>query len=644
MNERLFHRAAGVSVCAFWVLASASGGVVSVAAGAGAGAGASGASVAAGAVTGATVGAVSGAEGGESWRAERDAGLLALMDEHLEAMLERYPLWVGEAIGDERFNDQLTDESPAAYAAWREACAARLERLEDLDRSGFSEEDHLDADMLAYQLRRTVEAGQFKPEQMPITGIRGPQYRGPQLASFMTLRTAQHHADYLARLEAYPTLIDQTIEQMRAGMEAGRLPPRIVVEPAVAQAREQASEEIRENPSRSPFYRPFVQRPDDPSAARAREVILERIVPAYERLADFLEEEYLPACRESIGAAQGVDGVEHYNFELAGHTTTELTAEQIHQIGLDEVARIREEMFAVIERSDFLDVRPGAETLEGDALFEAFTEYLRTDSRFYHETAEDLMNHYRVISKVVDGELPALFQTLPRTPYGVREIPRFAARTSPTAYYYRGSLRSGTAGFFMANTYRLDQRPKYEAIALTLHEAVPGHHLQIALAQELDDVHPLRSLTRYTAYTEGWALYAERLGLEMGDDREFGLYADPYDDFGRLNFEMWRAVRLVVDTGLHAKEWTRSMAVEYMEKNTALSRHNIEAEVDRYIGWPGQATAYKIGELRIRRMRADAEAALGDDFDIREFHDVVLNAGALPLDVLESRVERWVGE
>jgi uncharacterized protein (DUF885 family) len=314
-------------------------------------------------------------------------------------------------------------------------------------------------------------------------------------------------------------------------------------------------------------------------------------------------------------------------------------------MGVSEVARIRAEMFRVIARTDFAQ----RDTLKGDELFAAFVNHLRTEPRFYCQSPQELLTGYREIAKRIDGELPRLFGRLPRLPYGVRELPKFAAPASPTAFYYPGSLTGGVAGYFMANTYRLDQRPRYEMISLTLHEAMPGHHLQIALADEVEGVHPFRRRLGYTAFVEGWGLYAERLGMEMfapigkAEDAGLGrgLFKDPYDDFGRLTYEMWRACRLVVDTGIHAKGWSRQQAIDFMKHNTALSELNIEREVDRYIAWPGQACAYKVGELAIRKMRAEAESALGDRFDLRAFHDHLLGAGALPLDVLQTRMERW---
>ncbi|MEC9374545.1 MAG: DUF885 domain-containing protein, partial [Planctomycetota bacterium] len=352
-------------------------------------------------------------------------------------------------------------------------------------------------------------------------------------------------------------------------------------------------------------------------------------------------DDYIPAARESIAATDLPDGDAFYNYALSNFTTTQLTAREIHELGKSEVARIRAEMLEVIARSDY----PNENNLEGDELLAAFLDYLRTDQRFYHDSPEELLTGYRDICKRMDAELPRLFGRLPRLPYGVREMPAFIAPSAPTAYYYPGSLANGVAGNFVANTYQLDQRPKYEMVPLALHEAVPGHHLQIALAQELQEsgLHEWRTLLGYTAYVEGWALYSERLGLEVGDGPR-GFYSDPYDDFGRLTYEMWRALRLVVDPGIHAFDWSRQQAIDYMLENSALAEANIISEVDRYIAWPGQATGYKIGELRIRAMRERAEQALGDGFNIRAFHDRILEAGAIPLEVLDTRINTWIAD
>jgi uncharacterized protein (DUF885 family) len=574
-----------------------------------------------------------------SWRRGRSAALLAILDEHVEWRLAEDPLEASRR-GDHRFDAMLPDVSPAAVEQRLGEVRDRLGRLKALDRAGFTEQDRLDADLLAYELERMVEAAPFHREQFPIDARSGVQVSLPQMADSLPIRTPADRAAYAARLEGVPALIDGTIEQMRAGLRAGRVPPRVVMLGTPEQAELLATDDVAKTPALSPFHGPFNGLPaGDESAARAKRAIAGGIVPAYRRLAAFLRDEYLPKCRETVGYSQGVDGPGAYEQALRAHTTTDLGAERIHALGLSEVARLRAEMIRTIGRTGF-----DAQGREGDALLAAFVEHLRTDPRFTCATPEELLAGYREICKRMDAELPRLFGTLPRLTYGVRELPALAAPSAPTAYYYPGSMAGGVPAWFMANTYRLDQRPRYEMVPLALHEAVPGHHLQIALAQELSGQHPFRTFGGYTAFVEGWGLYAESLGLEVGgrSPGDGGMYADPYDDFGRLSYEMWRACRLVVDTGMHAEGWTRERAIEYMERNTSLSRLNIEREIDRYIAWPGQACAYKIGQLKIRELRTRAEGALGERFDVRAFHDAVLDAGAIPLPALEAKIGRWI--
>ena len=571
----------------------------------------------------------------------RDPGLWDLMNRAIDTMYEADPMGIGPLLGDDSRNDELGDGSAAGIEKHNRQMGAYLEELKALDRTGFSAADLLAADLLIYQWEQNQRLAQYKDWQMPVNSIGGPQVWLPQMGDQVPTRTREDLANYLTRLKRVPIAVGDAIDNMRLGIAEGRVPPRVVVEPAVEQAMAQANPEFREDASQSPFYGPFKNLDhDDPLAVEAREVITQRIVPVYLELAVFLSNEYLPACRESIGAAQGVDGRGAYDAMITSHTTLpDWDAEKVHRMGLTEVARIRMEMMKVIARSDW--VGNDKSWASEDAKFRAFTEYLRDDPRFYFTNPDALLEAYRVVSKRIDPELPNLFGTLPRLTYGVRPLPGLSAESAPTAYYYPGSLKNGQAGYFVANLTKLDQRPKYDMLALTLHEAVPGHHLQIALAQEIENQHPIRKTMGFTGFVEGWALYAEKLGLEMGEG-ERGLYSDPYDDFGRLNFEMWRAMRLVVDTGMHSKGWSRDRAVEFMKSNSALSEHNINAEIDRYIGWPGQATGYKIGEIEILRIRREAEAALGEDFDIRAFHDAILGDGALPLPVLEQRISRWV--
>lgn len=571
----------------------------------------------------------------------RDPALWTLMSEYLEAIHTRSPESIGPQFGDERLNDRMGDVSAAAELAWVDNLVSFRASAADLDPAGFSEADRLDADLLRYTLDQQLAAAPLKRWQMPVSGQAGPQVWLPQLADQLPMSTDKHRRDYLQRLKQVPIIIGDTMDNMRLGVAEGRVPPRAVVEPAVAQAIAQANPDDAADPTQSPFYRPFLTIDQDSDIAReARAVIADRIIPVYQEFALFLQNAYLPLCRDSAGISRGVDGPGAYDIAVAEHTTLpEATARSIHETGLAEVARIRAEMLEVIARTGW-DGNNSAWNSD-DEKFAAFIQFLRTDPRFYHDDPDALLEGYKVICKDIDAEMPRLFATLPRLSYGVRPLPLFASAAAPTAYYYPGSPAAGLPGYFTANITRLDQRPKYEMVALTLHEAVPGHHHQIALAQELEGQHPLRTTMGFTAFVEGWALYAERLGLEVGEPPR-GLYNDPYDDFGRLNFEMWRALRLVVDTGIHAFDWPREEAIAYMTANSALSTHNIASEVDRYIAWPGQATGYKIGQLKILELRAHAEAQLADKFDRRTFHDALLNAGALPLPVLEAKIHRWI--
>lgn len=571
---------------------------------------------------------------------QADRALVRLLDEQLTAEAEADPVQASMR-GDRRFDDRLPDLSPEAIARRRAAAQDRLNRLYGIDRSQLSPEQQANAELLEWELRDALAGAPFHPEYMLITQQSGVHIEAPQWADNLTFSRPEHFRSYLERLRAFPKYVDQVIANLRAGAKIGMTPPRLVLRAVPDQIAAQAAEKHRLDPAAHPMFKPFRSEGATPELAeQAKAAIRNDVLPAFQKLERFMREEYLPGARATIGARELPDGAAYYANRLRHFTSTDLTAADIHDLGLAEVARIRAEMMRTIARSDF----PQKDSLTGDELFGAFVDYLRSNERFYFDEPEALLRAYRDIAKRVDGFMPALFGKLPRLSYGVREMPAFIAESAPTAYYYPGSLKVGVAGFFVANTVKLGQRPKYEMTALTLHEAVPGHHHQIALAQELesDGLHEWRTTLGYNAFVEGWALYAERLGLEMGEPGTRGMYEDPYDDFGRLSYEMWRALRLVVDTGIHAFGWTRDDAIDYMLANSALTRANIESEVDRYIAWPGQATGYKIGELKIRELRTRAELTLGPDFDLRAFHDEVLKAGAVPLEVLERRIDQWI--
>ena len=421
--------------------------------------------------------------------------------------------------------------------------------------------------------------------------------------------------------------MDQVIGLLRFGIEAGWVQPNLPLRGVHDQIEGQLDPEIENNA----LYKPFLNMPEDipedlrsQMKTRARAYIADGIYPAMVKLRDFLTQTYLPAGNRSIAVSTLPDGGDYYLHCVREYTTTGLSPADIHQVGLKEVARIRAEMEAIIKETGF------------NGTFAEFGEFLRTDPRFYYTKAEDLVTAYRDIAKRADAELPKLFAELPRTPYGVRPFPDYEAPSQTTAMYYPGASDGSRAGYFIVNTYRLDMRPIYEMEALSLHEAVPGHHLQIARAQELTGLPDFRRNASYTAYIEGWALYAESLGSSMG------FYTDPYSTFGRLTYEIWRACRLVVDTGMHLFGWTRQEAIDYLKDNTAKTEQDIAVEVDRYIVWPGQALSYKIGELKIRELRAKAKAELGSRFDLRRFHNAILDNGPLPLDVLEDEMNEWI--
>src|SRR6185369_15095868 len=421
----------------------------------------------------------------------------------------------------------------------------------------------------------------------------------------------------------------QLIALMKRGVETKWVPPAVPLRAVPGQIEGQ----ITQDPTKSPLFDPFTHFPSEVGAAdraklieSGKKAISESLMPGLKRLAAFFKETYIPACRQDIAASLLPDGPAFYQYSIRRHTTTGLTAKEIHETGKREVARIRKEMESIVKQVGF------------KGSFDAFLTFLRTDSRFYYNRPEDLVAGYSYIAKVADGKLPELFAELPRTPYGVRVIPDYEAPAQTTAYYHPGAADGSRAGLYMLNTYKLNTRPKYEMEALTLHESVPGHHLQISRAQELKGLPDFRRNAGYTAYVEGWGLYAESLGPEMG------FYTDPYSKFGQLTYEMWRACRLVVDTGMHSFGWSRQQAIDFMKENTAKTENDIIVEIDRYIVWPGQALAYKLGELKIKELRAKAKRELGERFDVRTFHNAVLDDGPLPLDVLESRISEWIAQ
>ena len=550
----------------------------------------------------------------------------SILDEEWKSNAEKYPEWATR-LGDNRFNDKLNDASYKAIINRQEKATKLLEKIKEINRSSLSLDDQLNYDLFLNSILFGIEGNVYLSYLMPISQMGGIQIGFAGISDYMPFKSVTDYENYISRMRAFPTKVDQTIDLMKRGIESGWVPPRIVLDAVPEQIKTQFHRQVED----SPLFRPFIDFHESiPLVEQGRlseelkAVLKNDVFLAYENLYMFFTEHYLPNCRETIACADFPNGNDYYQYLIKSYTTTELKAREIHNIGLKEVQRIKDEMKEVIKRADF----------EGS--FDEFLTFLKSDSRFYFETEDKLLDAYRVICKKADAQLPRFFGRLPRLTYGVKAIPEYQAPASPTAYYYSGSQKAGRPGYFMANTYKLETRPKYEMEALSIHEAVPGHHLQISLAQELEDIPMFRRHGGYTAFIEGWGLYSEKLAEEMG------FYEDPYSKFGQLTYEMWRACRLVVDTGMHAFGWTREQAIEYMSKNTAKTRNDIQIEIDRYISWPGQALASKIGELKILELRNRAEKELGARFNIRDFHDVVLGDGAVPLNVLEMHINQYI--
>lgn len=534
-------------------------------------------------------------------------------------------IWEGM---NESSDTELTDMSPEALKARYEKQSKWLEQLDAINVSQLSDEDKINHAMIRYSLKNRVDEYRFNAHYMPLTAEGSFHSSLAFMPSYTPFNSVEDYQHYISKLRSIPRYMAQQTHWLRKAVDEGYTQPAA----AMAGFEESILAYIVQDAKESVYFSPFAQQPgfvDDAEwealKADAVTAIDEQVMPAYDDYFTFMVTEYLPNARESVGASELPNGEAFYQNRIKHYTTLDMTADEIHKIGLQEVARIRGEMLEAIEASGF----------DGD--FDEFVEFLRTDDQFYPETAEELLHYAAWIAKKMDGQLPKLFKTLPRKPYGIAPVPEEIAPKYTTGRY-SGSNRDDRAGFYWVNTYALDRRPLYQMEALTLHEAVPGHHLQNAIAGELEDLPEYRQQTYISAFGEGWGLYSEYLGLEAG------FYEDPYSNFGRLSYEMWRAARLVVDTGMHAKGWSRERAMDFMANNTALSLHNVKTEIDRYITWPAQALSYKLGELTIKRLRAEAEQQLGDKFDIREFHDAVLENGSVPLKVLEQHINNWIAE
>lgn len=546
--------------------------------------------------------------------------------DHWDAWMRYDPLFA-TYVGDHRYNDNLPSATEEAFHAWREQLSGFNKRLRGISDQSLTDTDQLNYVLFSHLLEDEIAELGFNAYRLPISRTAGFHLMFPDIFQVMPFESLQDYENYLSRLNAFQQYALGNIELMRVGLRTGYLPPLCTLTDVDKQLKAQ----IVTDPTESALYQPFTHFPsliNAPTRQKlcetAQKAILGSVVPGYQAILQFVEQEYLPAARESIASIDLPDGEAFYAHRIHYYTSLRLTAEQVHQTGLDEVRRIRTEMEEVIKKTGWKGAMPD------------FLEFLRSDPRFYVITPNALLEKTALVLKRMDGELPRLFKTLPRMPYGIREVPDYSAE-GETAAYYNPGLGDGTrAGVYYVNTYDLPSRPLYEIEALSLHEAVPGHHLQLALQAELSDLPMFRRYCGYQSFVEGWALYAERLGLEVG------FYTDPYSDFGRLSYEMWRACRLVVDTGMHVLGWSRQQAIDHLAENTSSTLLNIINEIDRYIAWPGQALAYKLGELKIRELRARAEQKLGEKFNLREFHDVLLLSGAVPMDALERMVERFI--
>lgn len=563
-----------------------------------------------------------------------DPVLHALFEREFRRSQEEFPEFA-TMRGNHAFNDRLHDKSPQAIARRKAHVKAVLAELDGFDPAKLSAQDRLSLGMMRENLRRADAMNALYGDLpfgagmgegwLQVSPAFGPQALLAMLARSTPFRDARDYENYLERLGAVPRVLGEATALMEAGMKSGWLPPRA----AMSKVSGQLAAFSEGDPAASPLYAPFRQFPPGlPAGEQARlaeagkQAVARSVQPAFAALRRFVDEKYLPACREDLAASKLPAGMAYYQKLVRDMTTTDLTAKEIQEIGLGEVTRIRAEMDKVIAASGF------------EGTFAQFVQFLRTDPRFYHRSADEMLAHYRDIAKQADAELPRFFAELPRLPYGIRAMPAFMGDNAE--HYTSGALDGSRAGFFEANTNNLSRRPRHDMPAVLLHEAVPGHHLQNARAQELKGIPAFRRSSHYVAYGEGWALYAEALGEEMG------LYRDAYAKFGRLSMEMWRACRLVVDTGLHAFGWTREQSIRYLADTAGIQESVAIAEVDRYILNPGQALGYKIGELRIKALRAKATRALGGRFDLRRFHNALLDDGALPLTLLEARIDEWI--
>ena len=547
-----------------------------------------------------------------------------LMQSEWQRGIDENPLYAS-SMGNLDKNDQWPEYSVENIQTNYEHDLKILTQLNRLDSNAFSNDNLLNLQLFKDQYINSTELYQFKSFLMPFSHRGGIQLQH-ESAETLPLRSVKHYEDWLSRLSKIDNYIDSHINVAKAGMANNIMPPRILMQRVLDQIKAQAFSTAKD----SPFNKAFIEMPSSINIEdkqriqnEATEIIQKTVIPAYIKLYNFFNSEYLPMCRDSIGINKIPNGAKYYEALTKKFTTTQLHPDEVHQIGLDEVARIKTKMLEIVEE------------VKWDGSFREFLEYLRSDPQFYFDNPDDLLTEYLATAKRIDPELVNLFSYLPSIPYGIRQIPMESAPDTTTAYYQPPAADGTRAGYYYVNLYRPEVRPKYEIEVLTVHEAMPGHHLQISINMELD-LPKFRKYGGITAFVEGWGLYSEALGYDLG------LYKDPYSEFGQLTYEMWRAIRLVVDTGMHYKDWSRDDSINYFLENSAKSKQDIINEVDRYINWPGQALAYKIGQMKILELREKSQNALGEGFDIKEFHYEVLKRGALPLSTLEMYIDEWI--
>ena len=556
---------------------------------------------------------------------DRTKALHAIFHDYWEQTLKRQPEFAS-SLGDKRYNDQVSDYSVKAINDWLAVEQDMLLKIAAIDPAGLSDQDQVSRELLIRDLTENQDGAEFKSWEMPVNQMGGIYATYPQLVAQLSFTTSKDYDDWIARLRAIPHAFDQVTSNMSIGIDDKRVPPKFLLEKALANVQQLANQK----PEDSPLALPLKKFPDSISAAEQTRIktemlaaISKQVLPAYQRFARFLEVAYIPAGRTEPGISSIPDGAAYYKFRIKQSTTTNLTADHIHQIGLDQVQKDEAEMLTIAQKLGFQDLK-------------SLRASLKTNPKLKATSREQLLDTYRGYLGPMQAKLPELFGHLPKSPFEVVPVPDYLEKTSAPAYYQAGTPDGSRPGRLFINTYNPTDRDLYQVESVAYHEGLPGHHLQISLSRELQGVPDFRKFGGYSAFSEGWGLYSEHLGKDVG------LYKDPYSDYGRLQADIWRAIRLVVDTGVHSKHWTRQQMVDFFHDHSTIDETSIQAEVDRYIAWPGQALAYKIGQLEILKLRDQAKKELGARFDIRAFHDQVIDSGAMPLDVLDERITSWI--